>query len=606
MSGPADPGFPFSAVHGQDEVKLALVLNAVDPRIGGVLLRGEKGSAKSTLARGLAALLPGRAPFVELPVGATEDRVVGALDLEAALTEGHRRLQPGLLAAAHGGVLYVDEVNLLADHLVDVLLDVAASGVNRVERDGVSAAHPARFVLAGSMNPEEGELRPQLLDRFGLSVDVAAPRDPVARAEAVGRRLAFDADPRGFADAWRPAEEDLAARVAAARPARVGGPIVELVARLCAQVGAEGLRADLVICRAAAALAAWEGRAEAGLGDVRRVAPLALAHRRRRSPFEEPGLEAGELDQALEAVAGGAGSGKGGVGESGSGDGEADGSGEREAAPPAAPTRVVRLPAGSAGEEAASGRRSPAGRGRGRLVGDRRPEGLVGDLAVGATVRAAASRRGLAGAGEAGALVAASDLREAVWEERAANLVVLAVDASASMGVAQRMEAVKGAAVSLLIDAYQRRDRVALVTFAGEVADVVLRPTSSVEVARARLKDLRTGGRTPLAAGIEAALGVASSAPASHRPLLVLLSDGRATAGPEGADPLEAATRAAREVGRRGVPAVVVDVEEGATRLGLAAVLAEAMGARLLSLPELSAGALAGALAGDLGGGARR
>ena len=190
----SEPRFPFSAVVGLDDVKLALLLVAVDPAIGGVLLRGQKGSAKSTLARGLAALLADGAPFVELPIGATEDRVVGTIDLAAALTAGERRFEPGLLAAVHGGVLYVDEVNLLPDHLVDVLLDVAASGVNRVEREGVSHTHPSRFVLAGSMNPEEGELRPQLLDRFGLAADVTAPTDPSMRADAVRRRLDFDTE----------------------------------------------------------------------------------------------------------------------------------------------------------------------------------------------------------------------------------------------------------------------------------------------------------------------------------------------------------------------------------------------------------------------------
>ncbi|MDP9387156.1 MAG: AAA family ATPase, partial [Actinomycetota bacterium] len=191
--------FPFTAVVGQDDAKLALLLNAVDPRVGGVLLRGDKGSAKSTLARGLASLLPEAAPFVELPVGATEDRVVGTLDLAGVLADGQVRFAPGLLADVDGGVLYIDEVNLLPDHLVDVLLDVAAAGVNRVEREGFSRSHLSRFVLVGSMNPEEGDLRPQLLDRFGLSVDVRAPTDPVVRAEVVRRRLAFDADPAGFA-----------------------------------------------------------------------------------------------------------------------------------------------------------------------------------------------------------------------------------------------------------------------------------------------------------------------------------------------------------------------------------------------------------------------
>ncbi len=194
--------FPFTAVVGQNDAKLALVLNAVDPSIGGVLMRGHKGSAKTTLARGLAALLPDGGPFVELPIGATEDRLVGTIDLRAALSRGERHFHPGLLSACDGGVLYVDEVNLLPDHLVDLLLDVAASGVNRVEREGISHEHPSRFVLIGSMNPEEGELRPQLLDRFGLAVDVRTSTDATERALAVQRRIAFDADPDGVAAEW--------------------------------------------------------------------------------------------------------------------------------------------------------------------------------------------------------------------------------------------------------------------------------------------------------------------------------------------------------------------------------------------------------------------
>ncbi|HEX2063294.1 MAG TPA: ATP-binding protein, partial [Acidimicrobiales bacterium] len=293
------PLFPFSAVVGMAEVKLALLLCAVDARLGGVLLRGQKGSAKTTLARGLAGLLPGHAPFADLPVAATEDRLVGSLDLGAALAGDGRRFEPGVLARAHGGVLYVDEVNLLPDHLVDVLLDVAASGVNRVEREGISHEHPARFVLVGSMNPEEGELRPQLLDRFGLAVGVAATTDPDQRAEAVRRRLEFDADPSCFVDRWAEEEGTLARRLATARPAPLTGELLRSVSALCAGVGAEGLRADLVTARAAAALAGWEGRDEVTPEDVRRVAPLALAHRRRRSPFEDPSLSDGELDQAL-------------------------------------------------------------------------------------------------------------------------------------------------------------------------------------------------------------------------------------------------------------------------------------------------------------------
>ena len=279
MSSSPRAAFPFSAVVGHDDAKLALLLAAIDPAIGGVLLRGQKGSAKTTLARGLAALLPGNAPFVDLPLGATEDRLIGTLDLGAVLAGEGRRFEPGLLAAAHGGVLYVDEVNLLPDHLVDVLLDVAASGVNRVEREGISHEHPARFVLTGSMNPEEGELRPQLLDRFGLAVEVMTATDPVERAEAVRRRLTFDADPAAVARQHARAAQELGARLARTRSARVPDALVVRIGALCAAAGVDGLRADLVISRAAAALAGWDGRDDAAVDDVRRVAPLALAHR---------------------------------------------------------------------------------------------------------------------------------------------------------------------------------------------------------------------------------------------------------------------------------------------------------------------------------------
>jgi len=582
VTGPAQ--FPFTAVFGQGEAKLALLLAAVEPAIGGVLLRGQKGSAKTTLARGLARLLPGEGrPFVELPVGTTEDRLIGSIDLAAALTGGEVRFSPGLLAKAHGGVLYVDEVNLLPDHLVDVLLDVAVSGVNRVEREGLSHVHASRFVLIGSMNPEEGDLRPQLLDRFGLAADVTAPVEPGERAEAVRRRMDFDADPAGFLSRWKPQEGIERDKLAASMPAALADALLHTISTLCASVGAEGLRADLVICRSAATLAGLEDRTETTVDDVRRVASLALAHRRRRHPFDDPGLPQQEIDQALEH-AGGEGQGDDGGSEGESGDGSGSGGGQDRTAPPDRAGKVTRLEAPRT-TATGGGRRSVVEGPRGRLVGERAPDGPVESVAVGGTLRAAAARRATAAPGAP--LVAPTDVREAVREDRAGNLIVLAVDASGSMGAEARMEAAKGAIMGLLLDAYQRRDRVALVTFRGEVADVVLRPTGSVEVARARLAELPTGGRTPLAVGITTALGLAARP--EDRPLLVLVSDGRATAGPEGTDPLVAAKEAAAEVRRRGVPAVVVDAEDGHTRLGLAAELAEAMGAPCLTLSQLNA-----------------
>jgi magnesium chelatase subunit D len=584
--------FPLSAVVAQDDLTLALLLNAVDPRIGGVLVRGEKGSAKSTAARGLAALLPGDAPFVELPVGATEDRVVGSLNLEKALVTGVRELQPGLLHSAHRGVLYVDEVNLLPDHIVDVLLDAAASGVNRIEREGMAVEHPARFVLAGSMNPEEGELRPQLLDRFGLAVEVHAPVDPVLRSEAVRRRLAFERDPDAFLATFAKDEQALrdgvrdAVAALDAGEVRVPAEIVDFISALCAQLGAEGLRADLVLTRGVAALSALEGRDEATVADVARLAPLALAHRRRRGPFDPPTLDPHDLENALNALE------RGGPVDDEAGDTD-DGSGPEPDRPVAdaagSPALRVQARKGSG----ALGRRERGPAARGGVVATEPAGADVHDIAVVATATAAAVRRASKIDQPA---ITGDDLRRAVREARTANLIIFAVDASGSMGTQQRMEAAKGAILSLLLDAYQRRDRVAMITFRGEDADIVLRPTGSIEVARARLAQIPTGGRTPLAAGILAAVELARGAlrrDASRRPVLVLVTDGRSTSGP---DPRDAAHAAAAA----GIDSLVVDVETGPAKLGLAHELADVLGARYVSLPHVEASDLRTAVDGVL------
>jgi magnesium chelatase subunit I len=323
--------YPFSAIVGQDEMKLALLIAATDPGIGGVMVFGDRGTGKSTAVRALAALLPplkavegcvyhcdpkgdlghcdaacaarlgGKArktipiatPVVDLPLGATEDRLVGALDLEAALTRGEKRFEPGLLARAHRGFLYIDEVNLLEDHLVDLLLDVAASGENVVEREGLSVRHPARFVLIGSGNPEEGELRPQLLDRFGLSVEVKTPTTLAERVEVVRRRDAFDRDPKAFAAAWADADAEVRERLLAAkaRVAKIETPdaVLESASRLCMATQADGLRGELTILRAARALAALKGAKTLKESHIREIAAMALRHRLRRNPLDEGG-----------------------------------------------------------------------------------------------------------------------------------------------------------------------------------------------------------------------------------------------------------------------------------------------------------------------------
>ncbi len=544
--------YPFSAIVGQEDLKLALLLNAVSPEVGGVLVRGEKGTAKSTAVRALAKLLPpikvvAGCPYscdpaspnpecpawphpedapveerpvrlVELPVGASTDRLAGTLDIEKALAEGKKAFEPGLLATAHRGILYVDEVNLLSDHLVDLLLDVAAMGVNHVEREGVSVRHPSRFILVGTMNPEEGELRPQLLDRFGITVEVTGSPDPAERVEVVRRRLHHEADPEDFAKKWFAADGEVAVAVEEARKrletTRLPEGVLYKIAALCAELGVDGLRGDIVTAKTARALAAWDGREEVVTEDIRRAALLALSHRRRRGPFEQPGIDPEELENALsdgpdppDGPDGGGAPPPEGGGET---EREPQGSdGETSEARPgvgegnhAATGAVQTGPPGGARERPGGslGRRSRVVGGLfGQPVGDREAVGSVRDVALAATLRAAAPHQKSRGRSSTGPGISLrlEDLREKVREGREGNLILFVVDASGSMAAKRRMSAVKGAVLSLLADAYQRRDKVGLVSFRGESAQVLLPPTASVELAAPRLEELPTGGRTP-------------------------------------------------------------------------------------------------------------
>jgi magnesium chelatase subunit D len=626
---------------GQEDLKLALLVNAVSPEVGGVLVRGEKGTAKSTAVRALASLLPGirviagcpyscdsEAPnpecpagphaldastetrpvrLVELPVGASTDRLAGTLDIEKALSEGRKAFEPGLLAAAHRGILYVDEVNLLSDYLVDLLLDVAAMGVNHVEREGVSVRHPSRFILVGTMNPEEGELRPQLLDRFGVTVEVSGSPDPAQRVEVVRRRLRYETAPEEFTREWSNADAKLAASVESARLRLPGVNLDEdilfRISTLCAELGVDGLRGDLVTAKAARTLAAWDARDEVVLDDVKRAAMLALSHRRRRGPFEQPGIDPEELENALSEDRPDPPEGPDGgtiPPATSEGDGEVSssvrdpepseartGAGERSHTA-SQPFDPVRLEAPGKGKGEPLGRRSRVSGETGHPVADRENGGRPRDVALAATVRAAAPHQRARGREGPGIEVRHHDLRQNVREGREGNLILFLVDASGSMAARKRMSAVKGAVLSLLNDAYQRRDKVALISFRGEEASILLPPTSSVALAAPRLEDLPTGGRTPLAAGIEKAAEVLKREELrdrGRRPLLVLLTDGRATAGP---DPQVAAARL-RSIG---AASFVVDTEEGYVRLGMAGELAGTMGARCLRLEELRADSL--------------
>ena len=525
--------FPLSAVVGADEAKLALVLAAADRNIGGVLLRGDKGSAKSTLARGLAAAPRRAGRSSSCPWAPPRSGWWARSTWRAALTGGEVRFQPGLLAAADGGVLYVDEVNLLADHLVDALLDAAASGVNRVERDGVSHSHPARFLLVGSMNPEEGDLRPQLLDRFGLAVDVRNPTEPATRAEVVRRRQAFDADPdrlrrrlgRGRGRAAPPPGRHPPGH-RRRRPAGGG------VRRLRGRGGREH---------------AGRHRPGPGRGRPRRLArtadrpPPTTCGRSPTSssptasgasPSTTPAAASSAVDDALDDALGAALAGRGPAATTAARTGDGEPAEDRVDAPdaPGAGRHPRRAPSPSTRRTGPGGGRPSAAPTGAAPSAAGPPTGAVGAVAVVPTIQAAAARRAGDRGTEPRRRRSAADLREPVKEARTGNLLVLAVDASGSMGMDDRMAAVKGALLGLLVDAYQRRDRVALVTFGGDGAEVVLRPTGSVEVARARLESLPTGGETPLAEGIRVATVLAHrSATPTLRPLLVVVTDGRAT-----------------------------------------------------------------------------
>ena len=598
--------YPFSAIVGHDLLRLALILCAVRPEIGGVLIRGEKGTAKSTAVRGLAALLSATsdpsgadARLVELPIGATEDRVVGSLDLQRVLRDGEHAFSPGLLARAHGGVLYVDEVNLLHDHLVDLLLDAAAMGRVHVERDGISHSHEARFVLIGTMNPEEGELRPQLLDRFGLTVDVHASRDIDVRAQVIRQRMDYEAEPDAFAQRYAADDAELARRIASARQLvdQVVLPDDELrrIAALCAAFDVDGMRADLVVARTAVAHAAWRGCDTVSEQDIRVAAELALPHRRRRDPFDDPGIDPDQLDAAL-ADADASGS-----PDDPEPDPEPPGGGQstNDAEPQmhssrpqtsklsAAPsatfrTRALTVPGVGAG---APGRRSRARNASGSAVAATDSDMNGHGLHLFGTVLAAAEH-----AAEAGRLrLQPSDVRRAVREGREGNLVIFVVDASGSMAARDRMAAVSGATLSLLRDAYQRRDKVAVITFRAQEARLLLPPTTSAHIAGRRLSRFDTGGQTPLAEGLLAARELVVREKVrdrARRPLVVVLTDGRANVG---RDPLGRSRSAAALLVAEGAAAVVVDCETSYVRLGLAQQLAAQLGAPSVRLEQLRA-----------------
>ena len=675
------PIFPFTAIVGQEPMKRGLILNAINPLIGGVLIRGERGTAKSTAARALATLLPdievvADCPFscdpsrpeamcdscserygsreklpvasrairiIDLPVSATEDRVVGTLDIENAIKTGRKRFEPGVLATANRGMLYVDEVNLLDDHVVDVLLDSAAMGVNVVEREGISFSHPAQFILVGTMNPEEGELRPQLLDRFGLCVVISGISEPGARKEILVRRIQYEKDPVSFYGAWQQEEQRLAQQIALARDLlyRVSYTEDELsaIAQLTAELGVDGHRGDIVILKASMAHAAFEGRDRITQRDILLSAELALPHRLKKQPLQQSearleqlrvqlrGLEMGAADQlppmVQEVPAAGK---KKDLSDDDQGadqyppqqsaqqpqqEGEdvtGSSAGRGVPVPVGNPLKVPRLstPLDRLSRRT-SGRRSltRTNRKRGRYVFSRPMEGRVEDIAFDATVREAAPHQVDRQPAEVAVAIERDDLRRKVRVARAANLVLFVVDASWSMAAAERMVATKGAILSLLQDAYQRRDRVGLVVFRQNGAELLLPPTSSVKLASKMLQDISVGGKTPLSSGLQLSYQVFMREIRRNpqvMPLMILLTDGAGNVSMTSMTPHEEGCKMAQLIHRSNIRSVVINTEHKSFDRGLAQELAFHLGAECYTLEELGAEELYKAVRGELQG----
>ncbi len=670
--------YPFAAIVGQDELKQSLLLNAINPHIGGVLVRGEKGTAKSTAVRALAYLLPEidvvrgcvfscvpdtgaamcdrcrgsdqplagvrrKVRVVNLPLNATEDRVAGGIDFSLAVRRGRRTLQPGLLADAHRGILYVDEVNLLDDHIVDMILDASASGENIIEREGISFRHASCFILVGTMNPEEGELRPQLLDRFGLCVETAGARQPEDRVTLMTRREAFDGDPAGFGEHYREENERLARRIETAR-ARLAGVRMPrhlrgFISELCTENNVAGHRADLVMAQAALALAALDGAGEVTADHVQQVAPMVLIHRRRdaqppppppppppeenpddpddptqapedadQNPEEQNPEEQTPEDQNQEEQPAQAQSAPEQTSPDDGADPPESQSEQDNPRPERNDEQIFDIGATFKVKPIATAKDRVFRRGSGRRSRTRvsQKQGRYvkscltarqGDIALDATLRAAApyqkSRQKSRGNGLVVALTA-QDIRGKIREKRIGNCLIFTVDASGSMGARGRMAASKGAVMSLLLDAYQKRDKVAMVSFRRDEAVVNLPPTTSVDLAGKLLAELPVGGRTPLSAGLvktfEQARNILIKDP-SARPIVILITDGKSNHALGSAKPVDEALQMAEVMARdERIHPIVVDTEEpGLVTFGLARRLAATLGAEYFKIDDLKA-----------------
>lgn len=640
--------YPFVAVISQDKVKKALILNVINPLIGGVLISGEKGTAKSTLVRGLAEIL-NDIEVVNLPLNITEDRLIGTIDIEKAISEGKRSLEAGILKEAHENILYVDEVNLLSEHIVNCLLEVSASGVNHVEREGVSVSHLSRFVLVGTMNPEEGNLRPQFLDRFGLYVEAEGSKDIVERKEIIKRRLAYENNPYSYITMWKNESDILEDKILKAKELinviEVSESIIKLAAQLSNEANCEGHRAELVIIETARSIAAFDNRRSININDIKEAAELALPHRMRELPNENQSAEDSSEEQEEQEENNEKNTednndqqeeNNGDINEQSGTENQNDdeNNGENSEADEGVDkekeennlnnnenskdsnneensieetieeigeifsVKSLNLNPMDRKKRKGSGKRSKTKTDskQGRYIRYVAPKEKLKDIAFDATLRAAAPYQSLREKNGLALAINRSDFREKLREKRTGNTILFVVDASGSMKAKKRMEAVKGAVVSLLTDAYQKRDKVGLIAFRKKEAQVLLNITRSVDLAQKSLKVLPTGGKTPLSAGLLKGydiLRAAKKKDSETLPVIVLVSDGRTNVAINDEDPFEEAIQWGKKIAAEGIQAIVIDSEQDYIKLGLAREIAEAMNAQYYKLDELESGQIA-------------
>lgn len=625
--------YPFTAIVGQGKLKKALLLCAINPGIGGLLIQGDKGTAKSTAARALAEIVPQitkitfcqfncpenhpldscevcqeaerlleqvQVPFINLPIGATEERVIGSLDLQGILVEKKKKFQPGLLAAVHQGILYIDEVNLLPDHLVDVLLDVAAMGENRIEREGLSLSHPSKFTLIGTMNPEEGQLRPQFLDRFGLMLSVEAPGEVKERTEVVRRRIAFENDPVSFVQQWERSQANLQQQLLKAKQllpeVQLHDDLLTLISEITTELGVKSLRADIVMYKTAVTLAALDQRTEVTAADIREAAELALAHRSSKSQRQSPPSTQKSNDPS-----------------------QADRTSSDEKAPSSENSTPENLSSSqqSAEEEenddnstadssdeqifdAGAAIILPTVQGLSSRAEQPGKRTTVADTKRGAYIRPVPFQNGSGIAVDATVIhalqrnpaeldITMGDLQQKQRKGRMSNLILFVVDASGSMAASKRMEAVKGTVLQLLTDAYQKRDTVGVIAFRGIEAQVLLHPTQSIELAEEAMRTLPTGGRTPLPHALQMALNMADQFSKTYHPILIILTDGKANVALEAeGDPWSQSLELAAQLKKNNIQSLIVNTESNFFNLNKAEELAATLGAQYISMDEIS------------------